>query len=108
MCVCVCVCVCLCVRAHAGDGEGFLEDGVAGKLSLYRHGNQSGGSGQGEFIIREITKYVCVCVCVCVSMWKGPAPEEVQDDINILGVELDYILYNLHYSLIRIYQINQK
>ena len=41
-------------------------------------------------------------------MWKGPAPEEVQDDINILGVELDYILYNLHYSLIRIYQINQK
>lgn len=45
--------VCLCVRADAGDSEGFLEDGLAGKLSLNRHGYQFGRGGQGEFIIRD-------------------------------------------------------
>lgn len=26
------------IRAHAGDSQRFLEDGLAGKLSFYRHG----------------------------------------------------------------------
>lgn len=52
---------CVCVRAHAGDGQGFLEDGLAGKLGLYRHGYQPGGGGQGKFIIWGITECVCVC-----------------------------------------------
>lgn len=38
-------------RAHAGDGEGFLEDGLAGEHGFNRHGYKSGGSGKGEFII---------------------------------------------------------
>lgn len=41
----------LCVRTHAGDSEGFLEDGLARKHSLYRHGYQSGGGGEGKFLI---------------------------------------------------------
>lgn len=47
------------VRTHAGNGEGFLEDGLAGKLGLYRHGYKSGGGGKGEFIFSTI-KNVCV------------------------------------------------
>lgn len=41
---------CFCVRTHAGDSEGFLEDGLARKHSLYRHGYQSGGGGEGKFV----------------------------------------------------------
>lgn len=59
-CICVCVRVCVHIRAHARDGQRFLEDGLAGKLSLYRHGYQPGGGGQGEFIIQGIAKYVCL------------------------------------------------
>lgn len=47
------VCAYLCVRADAGDSEGFLEDGLAGKLSLNCHGYQFGRGGQGEFVIRD-------------------------------------------------------
>ncbi len=64
MCLFVRMCVCMCVRAHAGDSEGFLEDGLAGKLGLYRHGYQSCGGGQGEFIIKEIKKLVYVCLII--------------------------------------------
>ncbi len=60
----MCVNVCGCVRADAGNSKGFLEDGLAGKLGLYRHGYQPGGGGQGEFVIQEITKCVCMCMCV--------------------------------------------
>lgn len=62
LCLCVLhlMCVCVCVRSHAGDSEGFLEDGLAGKLGLHRHGYQPGGGGQGEFITQEFTKCVCV------------------------------------------------
>lgn len=49
------ICVpCVFVRTHAGNGEGFLEDGLARKLCLYRHGYKSGGGGKGEFIFRAI------------------------------------------------------
>lgn len=47
----------MCCRTHAGDGEGFLEDGLAGKLSLHRHGYQPGGGGPGELIVPEIRKW---------------------------------------------------
>lgn len=38
-------------RPHAGDRQGFLEDDLAGEFSQYRHGNQPGGSGQGEVLL---------------------------------------------------------
>ena len=47
---CISLFVRVCLRAHAGDGSGFLEDGLAGELGLYRHGYKSGGSRKGEFI----------------------------------------------------------
>lgn len=58
------ICVCVCVRAHAGDSQRFLEDGLAGKLSLYCHGYQPGGGWQGEFIVPE-----CVCVYAFLSLF---------------------------------------
>lgn len=74
----LCVFVCLSVRAHARDGEGFLENGVAGEFGLYRHGYKPCGSGKGEFIIQaapkmcvlEVNKvYVYLCVCLYVYMY---------------------------------------
>lgn len=79
LCVSKCLhCVCLSVRAHARDGEGFLENGVAGEFGLNRHGYKPCGSGKGEFIIQaapktcvlEVNKvYVYLCVCLYVYMY---------------------------------------
>lgn len=101
--VCMCsVCVyqyayvsnlCGCVRAHAGNGERFLEDGLAGKLSLYRHGYQPSGGGQGEFIIQEITK----CVYVCLMKRSN----------NRRGIQLHKSLIQVFLSLLQL-QSNQK
>lgn len=33
--------LCMCLRAHARNSEGFLEDDLARKHILYRHGYQS-------------------------------------------------------------------
>ena len=70
MCVCVSVCVsvCLCARPHAGDGEGLLEDGVAGEFSIYRHGYQPCGGWQGEFL-HLIGWLVHVLLNVFVCVW---------------------------------------
>lgn len=44
--------MCLCVsvwRSCSWDSVWLLEDGVAGTVSLHRHGDQSGGSWKGKF-----------------------------------------------------------
>lgn len=61
------MCVCFLCRTDAGDRHWLLEDGVAGKHGNHRHGDQPGGSWQGECGTVMMSWWPCASVLLCVT-----------------------------------------